>query len=75
MTLALALALAVGAAAFVAWPIVRPPREPSRVESRPWQGEAELEWEMRLDAAAGRIPLSELDGLRQRIRDAYASRG
>lgn len=75
MTLAIALALAVAAALFVAWPLVRPPRQPRRADSRPWQGEAELEWEMRLDAAAGRIPLSELDGLRQRIRDAYVSKG
>jgi hypothetical protein len=74
VTLAIALGLATIAGAFVAWPLVRPPQEPPRPEPRPWQGEAELEWEMRLDAAAGRVPLGELDALRARIRDLFGPR-
>lgn len=71
MTLAIALGLAAAAGLLVAWPLLRPPQEPPTPEPRPWEGEAELEWEMRLDAAAGRIPLGELDDLRKRMRDRF----
>lgn len=70
MTVYVGLALAVAAAAFVAWPLLRGRRPEAPTEGTAPNGMARLEEELRMDAAAGRIPLGELDAVRNRVRDS-----
>lgn len=70
MTLYVALGLALAAAAVVAWPLVRGRRPPAEPEATPADAFDRLDAELRLDAAAGRIPLAELDELRERVRES-----
>ncbi len=74
MTLVWGLGLAVLASAFVAWPLLR--ARPGEEEAAPPRGgDSELEAEMALDAAAGRIRLGDLEELRERVRRNVVSEG
>ena len=70
MTIYIGLGIAVAAAAFVAWPLLRGRRPVAAPGETAANGMAGLEEELRMDAVAGRIPLGELDAVRNRVRNS-----